>query len=104
MPSWDFDVPRPRSAATDTSAAAIAAAALLRLSRLDPAVDRRDRYALYASRILSSLAAHYVAAAGQATLTGSTSTFGVDPPDIGTAYGDYFLLQAVGTWLEERRH
>ena len=70
---------------------------------MDPNADRRARYARYASRILSSLADHYIATSGQATLTGSTSTFGVDPPDIGTAYGDYYLLQGVETWLRQHR-
>ena len=103
VPYWDFDAPGIPDTATDTSAAAIAAAGLLRLSRVDPNADRRTRYARYASRILSSLADTYVARTGQATLTGSTSTFGVDPPDIGTAYGDYFLLQGVETWLRQHR-
>jgi hypothetical protein len=74
---------------------------MLQLSRLD--ADRRKRYALNASRILSSLADNYVAVQGQATLNGSDSTFGVDPPDIGTAYGDYYLFQAVVTWLKQHR-
>ncbi len=104
VPYWDFEAPGIPNTATDTSAAAIAAAGLLQLSRVDPNADRRARYASYASRILSSLADHYVATAGQATLTGSTSTFGVDPPDIGTAYGDYYLLQGVETWLQQHRH
>lgn len=99
VPYWDFDAPDIPHAATDTSAAAIAAAGLLQLSRLDPDSDRAARYALSASHILSSLAGHFIATHGQATLTGSTSTFGVDPPDNGTAYGDYYLLQAVETWL-----
>ena len=95
VPYWDFDAPDIPNAPTDTSAAAIAAAGLLQLSRLDPNADRRKRYALNASRILSSLADNYVADHGQATLNGSVSTLGVDPPDIGTAYGDYYLFQAV---------
>jgi hypothetical protein len=76
---------------------------MLQLSRLDPNTDRRERYALSASRILSSLADNYVAQQGQATLTGSVSTLGVDPPDIGTSYGDYYLFQAVETWLSRHR-
>jgi unsaturated chondroitin disaccharide hydrolase len=103
VPYWDFDAPGIPDTATDTSAAAIAATGLLQLSRVDPNADRRARYARYASRILSSLADHYIATSGQATLTGSTSTFGVDPPDIGTAYGDYYLLQGVETWLRQHR-
>ena len=103
VPYWDFDAPDIPNAPTDTSAAAIAAAGMLQLSRLDPNADRRKRYALNASRILSSLADNYVAVQGQATLNGSDSTFGVDPPDIGTAYGDYYLFQAVVTWLKQHR-
>jgi unsaturated chondroitin disaccharide hydrolase len=103
VPYWDFDAPDIPNAPTDTSAAAIASAGMLQLSRLDPNADRRKRYALNASRILSSLADNYVAAHGQATLNGSVSTLGVDPPDIGTAYGDYYLFQAVMTWLKQHR-
>ena len=65
--------------------------------------DRRKRYAVAASRILSSLADNYVADQGQATLTGSVSTLGVDPLDIGTAYGDYYIFRAVQTWLSQHR-
>lgn len=103
VPSWDFNVPDARTAPADTSAAAIAAEGLLRLSRLDPDPDRKARYASYASRILSSLAGHYLASSGQATLTGGTSAIGVDPPDVGTAYGDYFLLQGIEGWLTQHR-
>jgi unsaturated chondroitin disaccharide hydrolase len=103
VPYWDFDAPDIPNAPTDTSAAAIAAAGMLQLSRLDPNADRRKRYAVGASRILSSLADSYVADQGQATLTGSVSTVGVDPPDIGTAYGDYYLFQAIQTWLSQHR-
>jgi unsaturated chondroitin disaccharide hydrolase len=103
VPYWDFDAPDVPNAPTDTSAAAIAAAGMLQLSRLDPSADRRKGYRVSASRTLSSLADNYVAAHGQATLNGSVSTFGVDPPDIGTAYGDYYLFQAVVTWLKQHR-
>ena len=103
VPYWDFDAPDIPDAPTDTSAAAIAAAGLLHLARLDPDADRRKRYAMGASRILSSLATHYVADQGQATLTGSVATLGVAPPDIGTAYGDYYLFQAVQAWLSQHR-
>ncbi len=98
VPYWDFDAPDIPLAPTDTSAAAIAADGLLRLSRLDPSPQRDARYALEASHILASLAAHFIAQHGQATLTGSTSTLGVDPPNIGTAYGDYYFLDALENW------
>jgi unsaturated chondroitin disaccharide hydrolase len=101
VPYWDFDAPDIPSAPTDTSAAAIAAAGMLQLSKLDPNADRRKGYATSSSRILSSLADNYLADKGQATLTGSVSTFGVDPSGIGTSYGDYYLLQAVHTWLKQ---
>ena len=101
VPYWDFDAPDIPTAPTDTSAAAIAAAGMLQLSKLDPNADRRKGYATSSSRILSSLADNYVADKGQATLTGSVSTFGVDPSGIGTSYGDYYLLQAVHTWLRQ---
>ncbi len=104
VPYWDFDAPDIPNAPTDTSAAAIAADGLLQLSRLDPDSNHDRLYALDASHILSSLADHFIAPHGQATLAGSTSTFGVDPPDIGTTYGDYYLLEAVEAWLTRHRH
>jgi unsaturated chondroitin disaccharide hydrolase len=103
VPYWDFDAPDIPNADRDSSAAGIAAAGMLQLSRLDPDASRAGRYALYASRILSSLTDHYLARAGEATLTGSTATMGVTPRHIGTAFGDYYLLLATETWLRQHR-
>lgn len=100
VPYWDFKAPDIPDAATDTSAAAIAADGLLQLSRLDPSPERDAQYAQYASHILSSLTGHFIAKHGEATLMGSTATLSADPPNIGTSYGDYYLIEAAETWLQ----
>jgi unsaturated chondroitin disaccharide hydrolase len=103
VPYWDFQAPGIPDADTDSSAAAIAADGLLQLSRVDPSRTRRLRDARAADSILWSLAHSYVAPDGQATLTGATATHGVTPSDIGTSYGDFYLMQAVEQWLQHGR-
>lgn len=61
----------------------------------DPQPDRRREDRQAAGSILRTLADHYTAPTGQAVLDGSVSTYGVDPPDIGTSYGDYYYLHAI---------
>jgi len=99
VPYWDFEAPGIPNADTDSSAAAIAAGGLLQLSVVDPSRTQRRRDARQAGSILWSLAQSYVAPAGQATLTGATATHGVQPSDIGTSYGDFYLLRTVDQWL-----
>ena len=103
VPYWDFDAPDIPDASTDTSAAAIAADGLLQLAALEPNRDRGKADRRTAATILWSLHRDFVAAAGQATLDGGTATFGVDPSDIGTSYGDYYALHADLAWLKETR-
>jgi unsaturated chondroitin disaccharide hydrolase len=99
VPYWDFDAPGIPDTPRDASAAAITADGLEQLSSVDPSRSQARRERAAAGSILHVLASRYVAPHGQATLDGSTSTFGVDPPDIGTAYGDYYFLHALLGWL-----
>jgi unsaturated chondroitin disaccharide hydrolase len=100
---WDFDAPDIPDAPRDASAAAVAADGLEELAAIDPSSSRRRRDDRAAGSVLRSLADHYTAAAGQAVLDGSVATYGVDPPGIGTAYGDYFYLEAMEARLRQHR-
>ena len=102
VPYWDVDAPDIPDAPRDASAAAIAADGLQLLARSDPSAARRAAYRRTTGSILASLARRYVAPSGQAILDGSTATYGVDPSDIGTAYGDYYFLHALLAWLRQR--
>lgn len=95
VPYWDFNAPDIPDAPRDASAAAIAADGLQELAGTDPQPDRRREDRQAAGSILRTLADHYTAPTGQAVLDGSVSTYGVDPPDIGTSYGDYYYLHAI---------
>ncbi len=62
VPPWDYDAPGESGALVDTSAAAIAAAGLLRLSRLLPDRAKAHLYESVALLTLRSLCDRYVAA------------------------------------------
>lgn len=103
VPYWDFDAPDIPNAPTDTAAAAIAADGLLELARLEPDHGRRKTDRHTAATILWSLHRRFVAPSGHATLDGATATFGVEPSDIGTSYGDYYALRADTAWLRDTK-
>ncbi len=87
----------------DTSAAAILAGGLLRLSAAASDAARAQRYRAAAERILQSLVDRYLApvAAGDPTPPGilrhGSST---RPGDVALIYGQYYLLDAL-LWLEQ---
>jgi unsaturated chondroitin disaccharide hydrolase len=86
---WDFDDPAIPHAPRDTSAAAIAAAALLKLAALG-----EDRYRPAAERIIDALAARHLAAHG-----GLRDGCYEQRNGLATSHeliwGDYFLLEAL---------
>ncbi|MEA2064378.1 MAG: glycoside hydrolase family 88 protein [Gemmatimonadota bacterium] len=96
IPYWDFDLPDSEKKQKDTGAAAIAAAALLKLSRLCPNEADRMRYRAAAEKIVSSLTTGYLNHG-----SGGLLNQGVYDMNQGlgvggsTVWGDYFYIEAL---------
>lgn len=86
---WDFDDPAIPNAPRDTSAAAIAAAALLKL-----AAANGDQYRAAAERIIDALAARHLAAHGGLRDGCYEQRNGLATSNE-LIWGDYFLLEAL---------
>jgi unsaturated chondroitin disaccharide hydrolase len=96
VPYWDFQAPGIPNEPRDSSAAAIAASALLELSQLDPA--NGGRYLDSAKAILRSLSSPAYLAEGTASrsiLLHGTSHKPAGQYDTGLIYGDYYFLEAL---------
>ena len=101
VPYWDFDVPDKATAPRDTSAAAIAASALLELSgdESDPAAKQRDIDT--ARDILTSLSSPTYAprdARFGAMLQHGTQHLPKGWADTGIMFGDYYFVEALGRY------
>ena len=99
VPPWDFNAPAESRKQVDTSAGAIAAAGLLRLSRLAPDQVKGHFYWSTATLILRSLCQNYLAeddAAWEGVLKGGVyhmhKNLGVNES---VMWGDYFLIEAL---------
>ncbi|TSC64666.1 MAG: unsaturated glucuronyl hydrolase [Parcubacteria group bacterium Gr01-1014_106] len=102
IPLWDFNASS--SEPRDSSAAAIAASGLLELSRLEKSPAKRARYFAGAERILRSLSSPAYLAKGtahHALLLHGTYHKPTGDFDTGTAWGDYYFLEAL---LRYQRH
>lgn len=102
VPYWDYGLARSRTTFRDASAGAVLASALLELALADPVAKRRARYRAAAMHTLRSLTGpRYLAAAGakKDARKGSAillhSHHNKAAPNAGTAYGDYYLLEAL---------
>ena len=99
---WDFDDPAIPATERDTSATAMAAAALLKLARLAPDTERREIYAEAGALTVRALVERYLAPthAGDARPRGML-TEGCWQRNQGMStrhelvWGDYFLLEAL---------
>ncbi len=97
VPYWDFAAPDLPFAAKDSSAAAIAASALLDLALLEPDPARGGRYEDAARATLASLISDAYASLGNnpAVLLHGTYSWLGGVTDRGLAYGDAYLLEAL---------
>ena len=101
VPYWDFDVPDKATAPRDTSAAAVAASALLELSgdESDPAAKQRDIDT--ARDILTSLSSPTYAPRDPtfaAILQHGTQNLPKGQADSGIMFGDYYFIEALGRY------
>jgi unsaturated chondroitin disaccharide hydrolase len=98
IPYWDFNAPGIPHAPRDSSAAAIAASALLDLYRADPDPARRPWYLYVARFTLDSLSSKPYLAKGtheRSILLHGTADKPHGRYDHGLIYGDYYFLEAI---------
>lgn len=105
IPPWDFTAPLPSRNLLDTSAAAIAASALLRLHRTVVDRDRAHIYWSAALLILRSLCTKYLARKDkkwEGILKGGVyhvhRELGIDES---VMWGEYFFVEALGQVLQQ---
>ncbi|MBN2290608.1 MAG: glycoside hydrolase family 88 protein [Candidatus Glassbacteria bacterium] len=94
---WDFDLPPGERKQKDTSATAVAAAALLKLSRLCPSESDRLRYRAAAEKMIGTLTHDFLKRDG----LGGLLSQGIYDKNQGlgvggsTAWGDYYYIEAL---------
>jgi unsaturated chondroitin disaccharide hydrolase len=95
VPFWHLDE---RAGPRDTSAAAIAAAGLMELARIDPDPSQRQGHLAAAKRILSALSSRPWLAedtTARSVLLHGTYNLAPGNADVGTVWGDYYFAQAL---------
>jgi unsaturated chondroitin disaccharide hydrolase len=97
VPYWDYDLAKTRPTFRDASAGAVLASGLLDLALVDPSAKRRIRYRAAALHTLRSLTGVRYLAAGKKPARSVLlhSHHNKAMPNAGTAYGDYYLLEAL---------
>jgi len=105
VPYWDFDAPGIPQTPRDSSAAAIAASALLELAALDPDAARAARYRDRAAAIVASLSSSYVDRGGstQAVLLHGTQDLPRGSFDTALSFGDHYFVEALTRYLSPPR-
>jgi unsaturated chondroitin disaccharide hydrolase len=100
VPWSDADGPR---TARDTSAAAVAAVALLELARLDPDAGQRETWRRAgAAEVVALSQAPWLAPRGPALLAHGAVAWTASGVSVGTTYGDAFALEAAARVLGAR--
>lgn len=101
VPYWDFDVPNPATAPRDTSAAAVAASALLELSTYETGSAAGQRVDA-ARDILTSLSSPAYAPRSRTTFAAMLQHGTQHQPkgwaDTGLTFGDYYFVEALGRY------
>jgi len=105
VPPWDYDAPPESRTLVDTSAAAAAAAGMLRLARLVPDQVRGQYYDAVARRVLGTLCRNYLSESDpnwEGILKGGVyhvaKNIGVNES---VMWGEYFFLEALDLALRE---
>ncbi|MDQ3438735.1 MAG: DNRLRE domain-containing protein [Planctomycetota bacterium] len=105
VPFWDFDDPAAPNTFRDTSAAAVAASAMLEMSQLlraDGSVSAADTYLAEAKATLSSLSSAAYLAQGTASdgvlLHGALNVPTNTGSDSSLIFGDYYFLEAINRY------
>jgi unsaturated chondroitin disaccharide hydrolase len=108
VPPWDFQAPSESRKLVDTSAAAIAAAGLLRMCRLVPDPMKGHLYWTTALRILRALCEDYLADRSEGwegILKGGVyhvhRDLGVNES---VMWGDYYFVEALDSALRQMQH
>jgi unsaturated chondroitin disaccharide hydrolase len=99
---WDFDAPATAATKRDTSATAIAAAALLKLSALAPGGESRERYRVAAEATVRTLVEGYLTPTGPedgrppGILTGGCYNHRTGlATENELIWGDYYLFESL---------
>ncbi|MBZ4399722.1 glycoside hydrolase family 88 protein [Myxococcus sp. AS-1-15] len=106
VPIWDFNAPASQQY-KDTSAAAVAASALLELSNYVTDTATRQRYRDAALRMLDALSAAPYLASGTSKASVLQHAVGNLPAgkeiDVGLIYGDYYFVEALQRFKQQDR-
>ena len=99
IPFWDFDAPNIPNEPKESSAAAIAASALLELSTYTTDADKKDLYYQTAVKMIKSLSTdRYLAKKGKyqcILLHSNGSVPGNANVDVNFTYADYYYVEAL---------
>jgi unsaturated chondroitin disaccharide hydrolase len=105
VPYWDFDVPNKATAPRDTSAAAVAASALLELSGFESDAAAKQRDIDNARAILISLSSPAYAPRSNAKFAAMLQHGTQHQPkgwaDTGIMFGDYYFVEALGRYEKQ---
>ena len=104
IPLWDMELPANAPPQKDTSAAAVAAAGLLKLARVCPSQAEADRYRNAAYKIIKGLNAGYFGKTGGngVLADGVYGKINDGGGEGATSWGDYFYIEAL-LLLQDRK-
>ncbi len=94
LPPWDLDATGSDADLKDASAAAVAAAGMLKLARLSPNQNDRVRYQKAGEKIISTLSSRYFRH-GAGVLGGGVFRSADRGDAVSTVWGDYYYIEAL---------